>query len=326
MKKTFSTSEAISFGWKTFRSNWKFWIVASLIVGMTTGASGLSSVGNINKSGSLQTPSVTKKVDQDLQYPQYQFMHDGETDMNQERLNKEPLSEDYKKVLGVSTATEKLPISDKGRPSNLILLLIPFGIIALVGFLAVGVIGVLVSIVLRMGYLNLTLDAARNKNVYYKTILNQVSLKKAWRYLKAHALVFLMVFLGCLFFIFPGIILALKYSMVPFVLVDLDKTPSEAMKMSQKLTKGVRLKLLGFWFVSGLVMILGILAFGVGVLPASIVVSLAYAYVYNKLLEQSEPEVVPGSSEMPPVPAIEVPIPSSDEVPSMNSGNLLAEN
>ncbi len=114
--------------------------------------------------------------------------------------------------------------------------------------------------------------------------------------------------------------------MVPFVLVDLDKTPSEAMKMSRKLTKNVKFKLLGFWFVCGLVMMLGLLAFGFGVIPASIVVSLAYAYVYNKLLEQSEPAVVPDSSVIPTAPAIEVPLPSSNEAPSVNSGNLLAEN
>ena len=309
MKKTFSILEAISFGWHTFKSNWKFWIVASLIVGMATGSSNLSSVGNLNRSSSTQTSSVTKTLNQDLPYPEHPV--------------------DYNSVLGVSHPIELDPPSIKQESpisNSPVLTLIPYIIVAFILFLAVGVVGALISIVFRMGYINLTLDAARNKDVYYKTILNQVSLKKAWRFLVVQMRVFILVFLGFVFFIIPGIILALRYSMVSFALVDLDKTPSEAMKMSRKLTNGVKLKLLGLWFVSGLVIMLGLLAFGVGVMPASIVVSLAYAYVYNKLLEQSESANVSSSPSVPPIPSIDVPFPSSTETPSVNSGNLLAEN
>lgn len=339
MKKTFSISEAISFGWNTFKSNWKFWIVVSLIVGMSAGSPGFSYTRNINKSKSTNTTTASK--------------------ITYQNLPNTLLPVDFNKVLGVSTVNEKLPISDKELSPIIIFLLIPFVIVTAVGFLAVGVVGFLISIVFRMGYINLTLDAVRNKDVYYKTILNQVSLKKAQRFLIAGLKVlliilpFILLSVGPLFialslqafplgsvtpggwvlaifafllFSIPGIILALKYSMVPFVLVDLDKTPSEAMKMSRKLTKNVKFKLLGFWFVCGLVMMLGLLVFGVGVIPASIVVSLAHAYVYNKLLEQSEPAVIPESPVLSPTPAVEVPLPSSNEVPSVNSGNLLAEN
>jgi hypothetical protein len=335
-KKTFSISEAISFGWNTFKSNWKFWIVATLIVGMSTGSPGLSSVGNLNKSSSTQTSSVTKTLNQDLPYPPYPV--------------------DFDKVLGVSHPIELDPPSIKQESpisNSPVLTLIPYIIVAFILFLAVGVVGVLISIVFRMGYINLTLDAVRNKDIYYKTILNQVSLKKAWRFLIAGlrvllimlpfillSLVPLYIILSVYFiemlmsyggwsfsdlspswpiyiswfllFFIPGIILALKYSMVPFVLVDLDKTPSEAMKISSKLTKNVRFKVLKFWFVSCLVMMLGLLAFGVGVIPASIVISLAYAYVYNKLLEQSAGQADQKSTDIP--------------LPPVNSGSLLAEN
>ncbi|HPD74123.1 MAG TPA: DUF975 family protein [bacterium] len=347
MKKTFSISEAISFGWNTFKSNWKFWIVVSLIVGMSAGSPGFSYTRNINKSKSTNTATTSK--------------------ITYQNLPNTPLPVDFNKVLGVSTVNEKLPISDKELSPIIIFLLIPFVIVTAVGFLAFALTGVLVSFVFRMGYINLTLDAVRNKDVYYKTILNQVSLKKARRFLIAGLKVLLIIlpfillslvplyiilsvyFISMLMsfggwgfsdlslplpiciswfllFFIPGIILALKYSMVPFVLVDLDKTPSEAMKMSRKLTKNVKFKLLGFWFVCGLVMMLGLLVFGVGVIPASIVVSLAHAYVYNKLLEQSEPAVIPESPVLSPTPTVEVPLPSSNEVPSVNSGNLLAEN
>jgi len=302
MKKTFSISEAISFGWRTFKSNWKFWIVASLITGMATGSSSLPGVGNLNRSSSTQTSSITKTVGRDLPYP------------------KEPII--YDKVLGASTAVQKLPMSDKGQSSNSMFILIPFVIITVVGF----VIGILVSTALRMGYVNLTLDSVRNKQVYYKTILNQMSLKKAWRFLIANFLVTLNIIVGLILFIIPGILYALKYYFVSYLIVDKDMKPREAMKESGRLTKGVRFKLVSLTVVYFLIAILGFLVFGVGVIPASIVISIANAYIFNKLLEQSEPAVVPPSPIIPDVPAIETPLPPSIEVPSINSGNLLAEN
>ncbi|HNU76556.1 MAG TPA: hypothetical protein PKL88_02485 [bacterium] len=306
MKKTFSISEAISFGWRTFKSNWKFWIVASLITGMATGSSSLPGVGNLNRSSSTQTSSITKTVGRDLPYP------------------KEPII--YDKVLGASTAVQKLPMSDKGQSSNSMFILIPFVIITVVGFVAVGVIGILVSTALRMGYVNLTLDSVRNKQVYYKTILNQMSLKKAWRFLIANFLVTLNIIVGLILFIIPGILYALKYYFVSYLIVDKDMKPREAMKESGRLTKGVRFKLVSLTVVYFLIAILGFLVFGVGVIPASIVISIANAYIFNKLLEQSEPAVVPPSPIIPDVPAIETPLLPSIEVPSINSGNLLAEN
>lgn len=306
MKKTFSISEAISFGWRTFKSNWKFWIVASLIAGLATGSSSLPGVGNLNRSSSTQTSSITKTVGRDLPYP------------------KEPII--YDKVLGDSTAVQKLPMSDKGQSSNSMFILIPFVIITVVGFVAVGVIGILVSTALRMGYVNLTLDSVRNKQVYYKTILNQMSLKKAWRFLIANFLVTLNIIVGLILFIIPGILYALKYYFVSYLIVDKDMKPREAMKESGRLTKGVRFKLISLSVVYFLIAILGFLVFGVGVIPASIVISIANAYIFNKLLEQSDPAVIPTAPVIPDVPAIELPIPSSNEVPPVNSGNLLAEN
>lgn len=292
MKKTFSISEAISFGWNTFKSNWKFWVIAFLIAGVATGSSGLSGVGNLNRSGSKKNSSFNKNLNQNLPSQQ------------------NPV--DFNEVLGVSTASGRLIVSDKKPSANLMFVLITFAIIAVVGFLAFGFIGILVSTALRMGYIDLTLDAARNKQVYYKTILNQMSLKKAYRFLIANFLVSLNVVIGLILFIIPGILYALKYYYVSYLVVDKDMKPREAMKESSKLTKGVRFKLLSLSFVFGLISILGILVFGVGVIPASIVISIANAYVFNKLLEQSGMQADLKSTEIP--------------LPTVNSGNLLADN
>jgi len=195
----------------------------------------------------------------------------------------------------------------------------------LVAFLIIALLNTLISMVFRMGFINLTLDAVRGNQVYYKTLLNQVSLKKAYRFLVANFLVGLNVFIGLILFIIPGIVYALKYYYVSYLIVDKDMKPREAMKYSSKLTKGVRFKLLGMSFVFGLISLLGVIVLGVGLIPASIVVSLANAYVFNKLLEQTESEIVPGNPVVQPTQNIDVPAPSSNEVPPDDSRNLLAE-
>jgi len=326
MKKTFSISEAISFGWNTFKSNWKFWIISFLIFTAASGSTSsmvsmnFENLINSGFSDEFKSPRSESNYETDIntrfnRLPNNQYVEDmlkkteeiSGTGVVERDFENNPSSADYE------FATGMLPVW--------MWFLAPFFLIFILAYIPVLIVIGLISVVLTMGYINLTLDAARNKQVYYKTILNQVSLRKALRLIMAQLRVLLMflpfIFLSVvpllialslqafplgsvtpegwllaifafLLFSIPGIILALKYSMVPFVLVDLDKTPSEAMKMSRKLTKNVKFKLLGFWFVSGLVTMLGFLVFGVGVIPASIVVSLAYAYVYNKIYEQEK--------------------------------------
>lgn len=322
-KKTFSISEAISFGWNTFKSNWKFWIISFFIFSVASG----SAVSGINTSKNFNIP--TNSTDEGVYESPYPVDYSDEVGSNVLRdvpqnvlgatsfsLNKEnPTPQDY-----------QMPLKNNSTNfSKWLWVLAPIGIVVLIAFLIVALISTLISVVFRMGYLNLTLDAARNKEVYYKTILNQVSLKKAYRFLIANFLVALNVVIGLILFIIPGILYALKYYYVSYLVVDKDMKPIEAMKESSKLTKGVRFKLLGMSFVFGLISLLGVIVFGVGLIPASIVVSLANAYVFNKLLEQSE-SVVPHKSVVQPTPTIDVPVPSSNEVPSVDSGNLLAEN
>ena len=323
MNKTFSISEAISFGWNTFKSNWKFWIISFFILTITSGSafSGINTSRNFSNSNSSNNKSMYESP-----YP---------IDYSEE-VGSNVLRNVPQKVLGASSFSlnQGGPTSrdyqtpyegSSSRFSKLLWVMAPIGIIVLVAFLIIALLNTLISIVFRMGFINLTLDAVRGNQVYYKTLLNQVSLKKAYRFLVANFLVGLNVFIGLILFIIPGIVYALKYYYVSYLIVDKDMKPREAMKYSSKLTKGVRFKLLGMSFVFGLISLLGVIVLGVGLIPASIVVSLANAYVFNKLLEQTESEIVPGNPVVQPTQNIDVPAPSSNEVPPDDSRNLLAE-
>lgn len=308
MKKTFSISEAVSFGWKAFKSNWKFWIVVLLLLGATTAFGG----SDFTKEFSNSTESTLKTGTNSYSTT---YM---ENSVNTPKPSWMNLRDFKSNVLGASTNTQW---SDK-KAGVFSWLSIPLIITAVVVILAISVLRALTSIIFNMGYINLIIDAARGQDLYYKTLLNQVSYKKALRYLAANLYVTFIVAFGMLLFIIPGIIFALKYSFVPFIMVDQDALPGEALKKSSQLTKGVKFKILFLEIVLGLVAVLGLLALGVGIVVAIVVSSLAQAYVYNSLLEQSKPQ--PQVDATLPTPLPTVGILATDQVtvdPSVVSTN-----
>ncbi len=111
-----------------------------------------------------------------------------------------------------------------------------------------------------------------------------------WKYLLASILGGLAVGLGLLLLIVPGIIFALMFAFTPFLVIDRGLGAMEAMKESARITKGHKWTLLGLALLSLLVVLLGVLAFGVGVLVAVPVVSLAFTQVYRLLAGRVAPD------------------------------------
>lgn len=93
----------------------------------------------------------------------------------------------------------------------------------------------------------------------------------------------LMVVVGLLLLIVPGIYLALRYGMASILVVDEDLGPMEALQRSSKITEGKRLFILTFGIASVAVNILGALALGVGLLISIPVTSLAGILLYERL-------------------------------------------
>lgn len=278
MKKTFSITEALSFGWLTLKSNWKFWVIALLLSFGIKASSGFS-YENVfsNNSKQLQTT-----VNSSTTIPGNSTNGLDYTDQYYENLlNFNNLGSN---VLGVSTQDQ----SNLNRLTRPLLVAAIVGVVVFIATLPLTFLIGLVSVILKMGYINLTLDAARGEQVYYKTLLNQVSLKKAIRLLTAQFLTGLLSVVGLVLFIVPGVIFMLKYSLVSYVIVDQDAKIGEALKKSSELTKGVRTKLLGLFLVYLLLLAVGFLALGYGVIAAMIVISLSSAYVYNELLKQQD--------------------------------------
>jgi uncharacterized membrane protein len=106
-------------------------------------------------------------------------------------------------------------------------------------------------------------------------------------YVSASILYCLLVFVGCIFFVIPGLYFALKYSFYGYLIADKKLGAIEALKASARLTVDMKWLLVGFGVVTASVLFLGLLAFGIGLLIAIPVVSLAVIFVYRSLYRQT---------------------------------------
>ena len=117
-----------------------------------------------------------------------------------------------------------------------------------------------------------------------------------WSFLVAAFLTGLVVVLGFVAFIIPGIVLALMFFFVKFLVIDRDMNPIDAMKESARITKHNRFELLILALLALALTVVGALCLGVGLLVSVPVTSLALVRAY-RLLEHDANEVVPVSGQ-----------------------------
>ncbi|MGB4942936.1 MAG: hypothetical protein WBO92_02385, partial [Candidatus Moraniibacteriota bacterium] len=137
-----------------------------------------------------------------------------------------------------------------------------------------------------------------NYNFLVITIRLFDGVKPAWRdlfawhdemlaYIGASILYVLIVTLGLLVFVIPGIYLAIKYNFYSLLIADKRLGAFDALKASGQLTEGVKWSLIGFSVASFGVILLGMLALLIGLFVAVPVISLAYIFVYRTLYDQT---------------------------------------
>ncbi|MBO5796132.1 MAG: glycerophosphoryl diester phosphodiesterase membrane domain-containing protein [Bacteroides sp.] len=111
-------------------------------------------------------------------------------------------------------------------------------------------------------------------------------------YLGVNIVFSLIVTIGCLFCILPGIFLAVRLMFAPMIAINHPElTFSEAFTRSWQMTKGHFWKLIGLYLLVILLNILGIICCCVGYLLTIVITYMMYGYAY-KLLYPVEPEPV----------------------------------
>ena len=147
------------------------------------------------------------------------------------------------------------------------------------GFTAGAVLFVM-SVVFGVGATLISLKLAKGEHAVYADIVPPARL--IWWYVCASILAGLIVVLGLILLIIPGIYFVLRYSMVRFAILE-GAGITESLGKSAKMTEGVKWHLLGFFAVMILLNIAGALVFLVGLLVSIPVSTIAYAHVYTKL-------------------------------------------
>ncbi|MFQ5512472.1 MAG: hypothetical protein ACE5EO_11560 [Candidatus Krumholzibacteriia bacterium] len=144
---------------------------------------------------------------------------------------------------------------------------------------------VAVKFLLEIGVIVIALKFVDGKRPEFGDLFNRVHL--LLNYTGAALLYFLMIIVGLVFFVFPGIYLAVRFYFFGYFVVDRGATPIDALKMSSDLTEGIRMELFTFGLLVLMLLIAGLCAFLVGVFVALPVTSLAMGFVFRYL--QSPP-------------------------------------
>lgn len=152
-------------------------------------------------------------------------------------------------------------------------------------YTALTIVQYLVNIIIGMGLIRISLEFIGKLKpkirdlFYYKPIVS---------YILASIINGIIVVLGLILLIIPGIILAIRLQYTTYLIVDKNLGPLEAIKKSWKITRGNTWNLFFLGIILGLINILGVLCLLVGLFITVPLGMLATTFVYRKLLLQSE--------------------------------------
>lgn len=123
------------------------------------------------------------------------------------------------------------------------------------------------------------------KKPTYKDLLTPfVTYKVTLHYFLASILYVVIVFVGIILLVLPGLYAAVRLQFYPYLIVEHENLNAiDALKKSWEMTRGRFWKLVGFMFVIGVLNLLGLLALGLGLLFTIPVTAVAYTELYKKL-------------------------------------------
>jgi hypothetical protein len=141
------------------------------------------------------------------------------------------------------------------------------------------VYGIMILAPLEYGLPYVALKAARGDKVEVKDILEPF--KNYFNAVLANLLMDIVIVIGLIFFIIPGIYFAVKLAFVPYLVVDQKLDAIEAFKGSWRMTDGFGAEIFLIGLLSIPIYIAGFLLLGVGIIVSTLWVSTAFASIYH---------------------------------------------
>ncbi len=141
----------------------------------------------------------------------------------------------------------------------------------------------LVGIIVGMGAIKISLNFCDHKKSSFSTLFSQYRL--FFIYLLTTIIYSLIVLLGFILFIIPGIYLAIRFAFFEYFIIDKKMGVIQSLKESWKITKGNFWGLFAFYFIVIIINILGALTLLLGLFVTIPITMIAWAFIYRRLLE-----------------------------------------
>lgn len=147
-----------------------------------------------------------------------------------------------------------------------------------------GLVSYVVAMVVSMGLIRAALDITHGRPISIGSVFRFENLVP---FLIAQILVGLMVFVGSLLCVLPGLVLAFFTQFTSYFVLDKNMTAMEAIKASFAMVNANVGSLIGLFLLALVAIIVGALLCGLGLLVAYPVVGIAYAFAFRAM--QGEP-------------------------------------
>lgn len=276
--KSFSKGEAIKFGWATMKANIGFFIGILIVITLIQFGSivinRLAVERSVVKQDFLSITGDTDGLFANLIENEY-IVPNGVIQGKFRGL------EDYNDMqLGLVYENQKAEIYNVlqqalARPLFLVIILF----IAVILFWAL-------NRIIEIGLTKISIKFCDNEKSKFKDLFSHYPL--FFKYLFGSILYVLIVFGGMILLIIPGIIWAIKFQFFNYLIVDKGLGPVEALKKSWVITKGAKWNLFVFGLLLALINLIGILCLVIGLFATLPTTLVAIAFVYRKLLAQTE--------------------------------------
>jgi hypothetical protein len=149
--------------------------------------------------------------------------------------------------------------------------------------------GLLFIPVINYGEKYLFLKAMRDEDTDLRYLFEGFKTK----YLKivlANLIVIALAIIGFILLIVPGIIVVCRLAFVPYLIMDKDLEPMQAVEKSWQMTRGHGWKVFWMGIISFFLIIGGIIVFIVGVVVSFMWIHSAFATLYQSVLNQADDE------------------------------------
>jgi len=164
-----------------------------------------------------------------------------------------------------------------------------------------GVIGLLIAVYIHLAITVISLKVYAGEEPKFGDIF--AGNRYYWRFLGADILYGLLVLVGLILCVIPGIYFAIKYHFYGYLIVDQDMGVMDSLKKSGDITRGAWWDLLLLFILFWLISLGGLILCGIGVLFAWPIVFMGLVYAYKRILDTAPREVAPGPVG-PPGPPI----------------------